>query len=33
MLFQTTLFPVKVPKYFSDDSCKLIEELSERYMD
>ena len=27
------LLPVELPKYFSHDNCKLIEELFKRYMD
>ena len=29
----TVLFPVELPKYFSHDNCKYIEELFKRYMD
>ena len=32
-LEETVLFPVELPKYFSDDNCKLIKELFKRYMD
>ena len=32
-LEETVLFPVELPKYFSHDNCKLIEELFKRYMD
>ena len=32
-LEETVLFPVKLPKYFPHDNCKLIEDLFKRYMD
>ena len=32
-LEETVLFPVELPKYFSHDNCKLIEEFFKRYMD
>ena len=32
-LEETVLFPVELPKYFSHDNCKYIEELFKRYMD
>ena len=32
-LEESLLFPVELPKYFSHDNCKLIEELFKRYMD
>ena len=32
-LEETVLFPAELPKYFSHDNCKLIEELFKRYMD
>ena len=32
-LEETGLFPVELPKYFSHDNCKLIDELFKRYMD
>ena len=32
-LEETVLFPVQIPKYFSHDNCKLIQELFKRYMD
>ena len=32
-LEDTVLFPVELPKYFSDENCKLIKELFKRYMD
>ena len=31
-LEETVLFPVELPKYFSHDNYKLIEELFKRYM-
>ena len=30
---ETILFPVELRKYFSQDNCKLIDELFKRYMD
>ena len=32
-LEETVLFLVELPKYFSHDNCKLIEELFRRYVD
>ena len=32
-LEETHLFPVELPKYFSHDNCKLIEDLFRKYMD